>query len=85
MTLVFVFPSERTLSLFLLPQNLEHGAINDQVEGLVDCLKLNPLAVQGQLVDEGIRLSDVRKKEWSAKFKNCVFTLTASFPPSAGH
>ena len=55
--LVFVLPCERIFALFLLPQDLEHGAIEEQIEAVTHGLDADALTMDVHLINEALLLS----------------------------
>lgn len=54
--LVFVLPCERIFALLLLPEDLEHGAIEEQIEAVTHGLDANALTMDIHLVNEAFLL-----------------------------
>ena len=64
MLLVFVLPGERVLALGLLPQNLKHRAVVDDIEAIIDGLNRHALAMDSHLVHEIFTLpTDIEQKK----------------------
>ena len=52
MSAVFVFPCEGILFLLLLPEDLEHSSVIDEVEAVVHGLQRDAFSMNGHLVNE---------------------------------
>ena len=52
MSTVLVFPCEGILFLLLLPEHLEHRAVIDEVEAIIDGLERDAFPMDRHLVDE---------------------------------
>ena len=55
--LVFVLPCERIFALLLFPEDLEHGAIEEQIEAVTYSLDAHALTMDVHLINEAFLLS----------------------------
>ena len=80
--LVFVLPCERIFALLLLPEDLEHGAIEEQIKAVTHSLNADALTMDVHLINEAFLLSilvEILLEIYRKKIFQC--TLTASSLP----
>ena len=81
-SLVFVLPCERIFALLLFPEDLEHGAIEEQIEAVTYSLDAHALTMDVHLINEAFLLSilvEILLEIYIKKIFLC--TLTASSLP----